>query len=99
MTTTKASKAKVSAAKATRKRTPVQKVERKHFAIGLPIRVRAGAKPIGWGDDKFGPGNPGYWDKGDYLRTYSIQSVSDDGASFEVAGWYWAPEDLEIPYT
>lgn len=62
----------------------------KHFAIGLVVDVKDGAKPAGWGDDAFTEDVP----KG---RQVSDVAASEDGAplgSYEVAGWYWLPTDI-----
>jgi hypothetical protein len=65
-----------------------------HFALGLPVFIRRGATPAGW-DDLANPDNfvPDHWYEDDYLRTFQIQSIGDDG-TFEVMGWFWNPQDL-----
>lgn len=70
-----------------------------HFAIGLPVFVREGAKPAGWGDEKFS--GTSHWTRDDYGRTFVITGVHDDGreiSTFEVDGWFWYAEDLRIAY-
>lgn len=70
--------------------------ERKgHFALGLRVMVRFGAKPVGWGDEPFVGNNSDGWDEDEYDQWYSINDVSE--GSFAVAGWYWEPEDLVVP--
>lgn len=79
-------------------RKPRAKKVYPHFAIGLPVRVRKGAKPAGWGDESF---NGVHWDQTDYERSFQITSVSDTGterSTFEVAGWHFYAEDIEINY-
>lgn len=71
--------------------------EHSHFALGLSVQIRFGAKPTGWDEDEpfVGNGTDG-WDDYDYDRWHSISEVGSDG-SFEVAGWYWEPTDLVVP--
>lgn len=73
---------------------------RPHFALDLPVRVRKGARPAGWGDDPFDG-----FDDDDYLNTWRITGVAepegvrgDYVATFEAAGWYWLPTDLEFAW-
>lgn len=71
-----------------------------HFALGLQVQVRFGAKPCGWdqGDDEPFVGNRyDGWDDDDYDRWHKIEAVSDDGQSFSAGGWFWEPEDLVVP--
>lgn len=59
-----------------------------HFAIGLVVDVREGAKPVGWNDAT------GRFDE--QVPTYrSIESVDTDG-NVEVGGWFWAPTDVSV---
>lgn len=82
------------------RRPKVAKSPPPHFAVGLPIKIREGARPAGWQvGEKFAGTH--HWTRDDYTRTFVVQSVHDSGterSTFEVAGWFWYPEDLEIPY-
>jgi hypothetical protein len=67
---------------------------RQHFAIGLVATVRTGAKPVGWGDEPY----PDTFVYGSRRQITDVAPTEEGNplGSFEVAGWYWAPEDLEI---
>jgi len=63
-----------------------------HFAVGLVVDVKDGAKPVGWGDDPFTESVPKY-------RAVEAVAGSEEGCpfgSFSVGGWYWAPEDVVV---
>ncbi len=63
-----------------------------HFAVGLVVDVRDGAKPVGWGAGPFTEDVPKY-------RTIEEVAPSEPGCplgSFSVGGWFWAPEDVTV---
>lgn len=72
--------------------------KREHFAIGLTVYVRHGAKPVGWDGDDWSD----YWNQDDYDRHWQIRDVSQgdpcegEGSSFEAGGWFWDPQDLTV---
>lgn len=67
-----------------------------HFAIGLMVSIRKGARPCGW-DDLVNPEDTsGLPEAG---QRYQVQSVwpatkAEPTGSVEVVGWFYAPEDL-----
>ena len=77
------------------KRTYFPKPSGRHFAIGLPVRIRDGALPVDWTRE---------WSNIDpdelYSRSYPIKSTRNGSSetTFEVADWHWSPEDLQIDY-
>lgn len=66
----------------------------RHFALGLVVTVRSGAKPAGWGDEPFDEEVP--------VRRSITEVASTEKdyphGSFEVGGWFWDPSDIFIGY-
>lgn len=77
-----------------------QKVETAHFAIGLIVTVRRGAKPIGWGDDPFPENVPVRQSITAVAGPSSVVPqqfpVIDPHGSFEIGGWFWHPRDFYV---
>lgn len=61
-----------------------------HFAVGLVVDVKAGSKPVGWGDQHFGEPCP----VNAQVRSVAASEPSAPFGSFEVGGWYWHPADI-----
>jgi hypothetical protein len=64
----------------------------KHFAVGLVVDIKDGAKPVGWGDEPFDGPAPKYRQVEEVAGTDPYSPLG----SFLVAGWYWLPEDVVV---
>jgi len=69
--------------------------EAKHFAIGLTVDVKDGALPAGW--DKHGMmDDPPAPPKNEQITAVENGNASEPMGTFEVGGWWWYPQDIEI---
>lgn len=69
-----------------------------HFAIGLMVSIREGARPLGWAN-LINPEDTDWLPETGRRHRYQVQSIwpatkDDPTGSVEVMGWAYAPEDL-----